>query len=159
MTTRRPHPTEVSEENLRHPRTRQAFRNTKLLVGCYAGLSTLTLLAIILLRHHPGIVTDAVWVRATLVVATSLLMTSFAARTARGHSRSYLRLRLASGIMLAAIAVIIVLPGTFPLWLKIEQGVCGALLTGVTAIGNGRQLRSAFAPTAARDELTPSSLQ
>ncbi|MEU8682362.1 hypothetical protein [Streptomyces sp. NPDC048611] len=88
MTTRRPHPTEVSEENLRHPRTRQAFRNTKLLVGCYA-----------------------------------------------------------------------VLPGTFPLWLKIEQGVCGALLTGVTAIGNGRQLRSAFAPTAARDELTPSSLQ
>ncbi|MGW3009305.1 hypothetical protein ACWC9R_10755 [Streptomyces sp. NPDC001219] len=74
-------------------------------------------------------------------------MASFAARTARGRRRSYLRLRLASGIMLVAIAVIIVLPGAFPVWLKIEQGVCGALLTGVVAIVNGKQLRSAFAPT------------
>ena len=30
--------------------------------------------------------------------------------------------------MLIAIAVIIALPGTFPLWMKLEQAVCGLLL-------------------------------
>lgn len=89
--------------------------------------------------------TDAVWVRASIVVATSLLMVSFAVRTGRGHSRSYLRLRLASGIMLVAIAVIVALPGAFPVWLKVEQGVCGVLLLGVVVIVNGRRVRSAFA--------------
>ncbi|MFI0711548.1 hypothetical protein ACH4SK_12990 [Streptomyces inhibens] len=145
MNTRRAHPVGVLEENLSHPRTRQAFRSTRLLVGCYAGLSVLTLIAVILLRNHPDMVTDAVGVRATIVVATSLLMVSFAARTARGHSRSYLRLRLASGIMVVAIAVIVALPGAFPVWLRVEQGVCGALLIGVVTIVNGKQMRSAFA--------------
>ena len=41
--------------------------------------------------------------------------------------------------------MIIALPGTFPLWMKIEQGVCGFLLIGVVAIVNGRHLRSLFA--------------
>ena len=47
--------------------------------------------------------------------------------------------------MVAAIAVIITLPGTFPLWMKIEQGVCGLILLGVVLIVNGRRLRSLFA--------------
>ncbi|MEW1751523.1 hypothetical protein ACIQU1_24515 [Streptomyces angustmyceticus] len=145
MTTHRTLPAGTSDDRLRHPRTRQALRSTKLLVGCYAGLSALTLCAIFVLRHHPDLVTDAVWVRAVIVVATSLLMTSFAVRTARGHRRSYLRLRLASAVMPAAIAVIIALPGGFPTWLKLEQGVCGVLLLGVVMIVNGRRLRAAFA--------------
>ncbi|REK86586.1 hypothetical protein DY245_31420 [Streptomyces inhibens] len=145
MNTRRAHPVGVSEEDLSHPRTRQAFRSAKRLVGCYAGLSVLTLIAVILLRNHPDMVTDAVGVRATVVAATSLLMVSFAARTARGHSRSYLRLRLASGIMVVAIAVIVALPGAFPVWLRVEQGVCGALLIGVVLTVNGKQMRAAFA--------------
>ncbi|MGW2005789.1 hypothetical protein [Streptomyces nigrescens] len=145
MNTLGTHPAGVSDEPLSHPRIRQAFRSTTLLVGCYAGLSVLTLIAVVLLRHHPGIVTEAVWGRATVVVATSLLMASFAARTVRGDRRSYLRLRLASGVMVVVIAVIIALPGTFPLWLKMEQGLCGVLLTGVVVIVNGKRMRSAFA--------------
>ncbi|MEU8998648.1 hypothetical protein AB0C95_28110 [Streptomyces caniferus] len=145
MNTRRTHPAGGVDDALRHPRTQQALRGTTVLVGCYAGVSALTLLAVILLRHHPDMVTDAVWVRAVIVVATSLLMASFAARTARGHRRSYLRLRLASALMLVAIAVIIALPGGFPTWLKLEQGVCGALLLGVVMLVNGRRMRAAFA--------------
>ncbi|MGA4876717.1 hypothetical protein [Streptomyces lydicamycinicus] len=145
MNTRRSRPAGVSEDRLSRPRVQQAFRSAKLLVGCYAGFSALTLLAIILLRNHPDLVTDAVWVRASIVVATSLLMASFAARAARGHRRSYLRLRWASGIMLVAIAVIIVVPGAFPLWLKMQQGVCGLLLAGVVVSVNGKELRAAFA--------------
>ena len=48
-------------------------------------------------------------------------------------------------LTLAAIAVIIALPGTFPLWMKAEQGACGLLLTGVVAIVNGKHARSLFA--------------
>ena len=101
--------------------------------------------AIVLLRNNTTIVTPAVWVRGTIVVASALLTTSFAAQMARGSSGGYLRLRLVSAIMLVAIAVIIALPGTFPLWMKIEQGVCGLLLLGVVVIVNGKHLRSAFA--------------
>jgi len=64
---------------------------------------------------------------------------------ARGSSRGHLRLRLVSAIMLVAIAVIIALPGTFPLWMKSEQGVCGLLLLGVVVVVNGKHLRSTFA--------------
>ncbi len=72
-------------------------------------------------------------------------MMSFAVGAARGSKRSYLRLRLASGIMIVAIAVIISLPGTFPFWLKIEQAACGLLLLGVAIIANGKRVRSTFA--------------
>ncbi|MDT0459649.1 hypothetical protein RM550_28710 [Streptomyces sp. DSM 41527] len=150
MTTPMPHAVEpaggdLRYPHLRHPHLRRALRSAKLLVGGYALLSGLTLVAIIALRHHPDLVTDAVWVRASIVVATSLLMVSFAVRTGHGHSRSYLRLRLASGVMLVAIAVIVALPGAFPVWLRAEQGVCGVLLLGVVVIVNGRRVRSAFA--------------
>ncbi|WP_432143690.1 hypothetical protein [Streptomyces sp. bgisy084] len=145
MSTRKSRPAGVFEERLSRPRLRRAFRSARLLVGCYVGLSALTLLAIILLRNHPGLVTDAAWVRATIVVVTSLLMASFVARAAGGHRRSYLRLRWASGIMVVAIAVIIAVPGAFPLWLKMEQGVCGLLLAGVFVIVHGKQVRAAFA--------------
>jgi len=63
---------------------------------------------------------------------------------ARGHFREYLRQRLVSAIMLVAIVVIIALPGTFPLWLKIEQGVCGLFLLSIVVIINSKYLRSVF---------------
>ncbi len=140
MTTR-----SLTEEHLNQPRSQTAMRNVKLLVGCYLGLSVLTLVAIVLLRNNAAIVTPAVWVRGTIVVASALLTTFFAAQMARGSSGGYLRLRLASAIMLVAIVVIIALPGTFPLWMKIEQGVCGLLLLGVVVIVNSKHLRSTFA--------------
>jgi hypothetical protein len=68
----------------------------------------------------------------------------FAARLARGSRRAHLRLRLVSAIMLVAIVVIIAIPGGFPVWLKVEQGVCGLLLLGVVLIVNGRRMRSLF---------------
>ncbi|MFI5712568.1 hypothetical protein [Kribbella sp. NPDC051620] len=121
-----------------------AFRTVRALVAGYLVLSVLTVVAVVILRHHPSVVTDAVWVRTVIVVGSAALMTTFAARAARGHGRSFLRLRLVSAIMLVAIAVIIAIPGDFPVWLKIEQGVCGLLLLGVVLVVNGKHLRTAF---------------
>jgi hypothetical protein len=125
--------------------TAPAFRRVLALIGAYLGLSVLTLGAIVLLRDNHTMVTDAVWVRATIVVASALLTLSFARRAARGSKRAFLRLRIVSGVMLVAIAVIVALPGAFPVWLRIEQGVCGALLLGVVVLVNGRHLRPVFA--------------
>jgi hypothetical protein len=121
-----------------------SFRSVKTLVGAYLALSVLTLVAIVLLRHHASIVTPAVWVRGTIVVASALLMTAFTVRAARGSSRAYLRLRLVSAIMVVAIVAIVSLPGTFPVWLKIEQAGCGLLLIGVVVIVNRGHVRSSF---------------
>jgi hypothetical protein len=120
------------------------LRRVRLLVGTYLGLSVLTLFAIVLLRNTAA-VTTPVWVRGSIVVASALLTNLFAAQMARGSRAGYLRVRLISAIMLAAIVVVIALPGTFPLWLKVEQGICGALLLGVATLLNGKQLRRRFA--------------
>ena len=131
--------------SLDHPRSRTALRTVKLLVSCHLGISVLTLVAIIVLRNHPTLVTSAVWTRAILLAASAALMTTFATRTARGASRAYLRLRIVSAVMVVAIAGNITLPGTFPLWMKIEQSFCGLLLLGVVFLVNGKHMRSLFA--------------
>jgi hypothetical protein len=138
MTTHSPIPFEP-------PGTTSAFRRVLLLVAAYLGLSVLTVGAIVLFRHDPAMVTDAVWVRATIVVGSALLTLAFARRAARGSKKAFRRLRIVSAAMVVAITAVVALPGLFPAWLRIEQAVCGALLLGVVVLVNGRRLRSLFA--------------
>jgi hypothetical protein len=128
-----------------HARNRSALRTVTMLVGGYLGLSVLTLGAIILFRDDPAIVSIAIWIRGSLVVASAILLFLAALRASSGDSRAFMRVRLISAIVLIAIVVIIALPGTFPLWLKVEQAVCGLLLLGVVLLVNGRRLRTYFA--------------
>jgi len=74
-----------------------------------------------------------------------VLTLAFAAGAARGSRGAYRRLRVITAVMPVAIVVIIALPGTFPLWMKVEQAVCGVLLLGVVAVVNGRVMRASFA--------------
>jgi hypothetical protein len=69
---------------------------------------------------------------------------TFTVRAARGSTRSVLRLRIVSAVMLVAIALIIAVPGTFPLWLKLEQAACGLLLVSIVALVNDPRLRRLF---------------
>lgn len=121
------------------------FSRVKALVGTYLGVSAATIVAVVLLRNDAAMVNAAVWIRSTIVLASALLTLSFVIRAARGSRRAFLRLRIVSAVMVIAIATIIALPGTFPTWLKIEQGCCGLILLGVVALVNGKALRSAFA--------------
>lgn len=130
--------------NIAGSEARSALGTVKTLVTCYLVLSVLTLGAIVVLRNHPELVTDAVWIRGSIVAVTAFLMLSFASGAAKGNPRALLRLRLVSAIMVVVIAVIIALPGGFPTWLKVEQAVCGVLLLGVAGIANGKRVRSAF---------------
>ncbi|GAB2998129.1 hypothetical protein LWP59_19825 [Amycolatopsis acidiphila] len=127
------------------PRADSAFRSVHRLIAGYLAISILTLAAIVLMRNDPAVVTPAVWTRAVIVVITAVLLILFATRAARGSRGAFRRLRIVSVITPVAIVVIIALPGTFPVWMKIEQGVCGLIMTGVAAVANGRYLRSRFA--------------
>jgi hypothetical protein len=135
----------ATQEHLNHPITVTAFRNVRLLVSGYLGISVLTVLAIVLFRDDTVDVTSAAWTRGIIVAVSALLTFTLTVRAARGSQRAYLRLRIISAVMLVAIVVIIALPGVFPVWMKIEQGVCGLILIGVVAIVNGKHLRSLFA--------------
>jgi hypothetical protein len=131
--------------NPHHTQGRSALNLVRLLVGCYLGVSLLTLVAIILMREEAHRVNDAVWIRGTIVVVSALVLRAFAARAARGSGRAFRRLRIAAAAMVVAIAAIVALPDPFPLWMKIEQGVCGVFLLGVVILANGRKARSSFA--------------
>lgn len=136
--------TTPEQSGLDHPAVRAALPTTRQLVGAYVGLSVATLAAAVALRNHPDLVPPAVWVRGTIVVLSSLLTAAFARRAAGGSSRAYLRLRLVTAIMLVAVVAIVALPGTFPVWMKVEQSVCGALLLAVVIVANRRPVRAAF---------------
>ena len=123
----------------------KAFSLVKALLVGYLAVSVLTLTAIVLLRNDVSVVNPAVWIRGTIVAASSVLTLALAAGAARGSRGAYRRLRIITAVMPVAIVVIIALPGTFPLWMKLEQAVCGVLLLGVVAIVNGRAMRTSFA--------------
>ncbi|TNC24906.1 hypothetical protein [Amycolatopsis alkalitolerans] len=134
-----------SDEQLQHPRTVRAFRTLRRLVTGYQAISLLALVAIVLLRDDAAAVNPAVWTRAIIVVLTAVLLTLFLARARRGSRGAFRRLRIVSVITPVAIVVIIALPGTFPLWMKIEQGACGLVMAGAAAVANERHLRELFA--------------
>ena len=138
----------IAETKIQHPRSQAAFRAVNLLLSSYLGISVLTLVAAILLRGNAAIAPIAVLVRGTIVVAHALINLLFAAWMSRGSRVAYRLLRLSSAGMVVAIAVIIAIPGDFPVWFKIEQGVCGLLLLGTVIVAFSKPVRSVFASKA-----------
>jgi hypothetical protein len=124
---------------------RTDLRTVAVLVAVYLAVSVATLIAIAVMRDNPAIVNTAAWIRGGFAVGNGIVLTLLAIRARAGAPRAFFRLRLVSAIILVAIAVIVAIPGTFPLWMKIEQGVCGALLVVVVILVNSRRLRGHFA--------------
>jgi len=138
----------IAETKVQHPRSQAAFRAVNMLLSSYLGISVLTLVAAILLRGNAAIAPVAVLVRGTIVVAHALINLLFAARMSRGSRIGYRLLRLSSAAMVVAIAVIIAIPGDFPVWFKIEQGCCGLLLLSVVIVAFSKPVGSVFASKA-----------
>ena len=143
--------------NNHQPAAREPFRVIKGLLLGYLGIGIAALVAVILLRNHPAEVNGPAWVRSIIVVATALVLLSAATLASRGSRGAFLRLRVISIVTTVAIVVIVALPGTFPVWLKIEQSVCGVLMLGVALLANSRGARShCAARQAARQSARPS---
>jgi hypothetical protein len=113
---------------------RDALQPIKVLVACYVGLGLVGLGATFLLRDDPQLVNTAVWVRGTIVVATSTLMYLLAELASRGSRMAFVRLRIASIVVPLAIAVLVALPDPFPAWMKVQQALCAALVAVVAVL-------------------------
>jgi hypothetical protein len=115
---------------------RDAFQPIKVLVACYVGLGLLGLGATILLRDDPQRVNTAVWVRGTIVLATSALMYLLAEKASRGSRAAFIRLRIASSVVPLAIVVLVALPDPFPVWMKMQQALCAIVVAGAAVLVN-----------------------
>ena len=140
--------------NIHQSAARAPFRAITGLLLAYLGIGIAALVAVVLLRNHPALVNGAAWVRSIIVVGTALILLSAARLAARGSRGAFLRLRIISIVTTVAIVVIVALPGTFPVWLKAEQSVCGVLMLGVALLANARPARLRFATRGAADPAT-----
>ncbi|CCH17002.1 hypothetical protein [Micromonospora lupini] len=115
------------------------------LLAAFLVISLSTVVAVVLLRHNPALVTTAVWIRTPLVAASAAVLLLLARRAAAGHRGSFRRLRIIAIVVLAAIVGVVAWPGAFPVWLRIEQAVCGVFVASVVVRTNLRVVRSAMA--------------
>jgi hypothetical protein len=117
------------------------------LLSAFLIVSTATVVAVALMRHNPALVTTAVWVRTPLVAASAAMLLLFARRAAAGHRGSFRRLRIISMVVLAAIIGVVAWPGAFPVWLRVEQAVCGVFMLSVVVRTNIRVVRTSMEAT------------
>lgn len=114
--------------------TDQRTRAVTWLVGAYAVLSGLTVVAIATFASvAPSLVNPQAWVRGIIVAVTSLLTFVFARRASAGNARALLRLRIIVVVILVAIgAVLFLVP--LPGWMIVEQIACGILLLATAVL-------------------------
>jgi hypothetical protein len=127
------------------PDAREKLRIAQVLLGGYAAVSVLTLLAIVVFSGDPDIVTDAVWIRGSIIAVASLITLALGASMAKGSRSNYRRVQIIALAQVVAIIVIESVPGSFPVWFKVVNGVCGVLLAIVVLLTFARSVRTTFA--------------
>lgn len=136
--------TTQSNPTTAEPEVREKLRIARTLLGGYAVVSVLTLLAIVVFSGNHDIVTKAVWIRGSILAVASLVTFALGVSMANGSRSSYRRVQIISLAQVVAVVVIESAPGTFPAWFKIENGVCGTLLLIVFLVTLTRPVRAAF---------------
>lgn len=127
--------------------TTRALPSTTMLKGlltAYVAVCALTVLGEIAAAATGVVIGSGSWIRTSVVLAVSVITVRIARAALRGSARSYLRLRILTAAQLVAVAVIVALPGAFPVWLRVEQTVCGLVLLGLVVVLNGARMRAAF---------------
>ncbi|GAB3913983.1 hypothetical protein GCM10011575_18830 [Microlunatus endophyticus] len=114
-----------------------------LLVG-YIAISAAALVFAVVERHNSGLVNGVVWIRGGAVLASSILLYVLCRFAEKGRTTAYRRLRLLSFIIPCGVLIIIIAPGEYPTWMKIEQVVCGALVLTIAILMSQPQVRAAF---------------
>lgn len=115
---------------------RAAFRPVLVLLWSFVGLSA-CMVAFLGVLSAVGVGVDtAVWVRCSIVLGSAIVLLMFGVGAARGSRNALLRLRIVAPIVVAAVVVIVSIPGFLPDWVRVEQAVCGALVLPVAIIAN-----------------------
>ena len=126
------------------------LRTVVKLLAAFLVISMSTVVAVLAMRHDPALVTTAVWIRTPLVAVSAAVLLLFARRAAAGDRGAFRRLRVIAMVVLAAIIAVVAWPGAFPVWLRVEQAVCGVFLLSVVVRTNLRSVRSSMAASSVR---------
>lgn len=122
------------------------FRPVIVLLVAYLVIDLLALVAAVVLRGSPTLVTPAVWVRGGIVAASAIVLLLTAVVASRGSARAYRRLRIVSVVVLVAIAAIVAIPAVVPGWMRVEQAVAGLVLLAGLLAALRPAARAAFRP-------------
>ncbi|MEU4335949.1 hypothetical protein AB0F59_15225 [Micromonospora lupini] len=125
------------------------------LLAAFLVISVSTVVAVVFMRHNAALVTTAVWIRTPLVAASAGVLLLLSRRAAAGHRSSFRRLRIIAVVVLAAIVGVVAWPGAFPVWLRIEQAVCGVFVASVVVRTNLRGVRSAMQASSGEPAAAP----
>jgi hypothetical protein len=117
----------------------------KILTWLYAVGAGATLVFIWFVRTNPALVDVEVWTHAIIVFGFALLLVDSTRRAAHGSRSGYRRLRIVSVVIPLVSIVLIVIPGLFPTWMKIEQSVYALVLLAVAVLASRDSVRSTFA--------------
>jgi peptidoglycan/LPS O-acetylase OafA/YrhL len=120
------------------------LRRVRALTGAYLAVSLAAVGALVLYRYDHLDGNASAWVHAVIIAATALGSFSASVLAAHGNRGAFMRLRVISVVLVAAVAVIVALPGSFPLWMKLSEAVGAVLMAAVAVTVNGRTLRSRF---------------
>lgn len=123
---------------------RTAFRPVLILLAGFLVVSAAMEAVLIVLSATKGAIDSTIWTRCSLVLGSSIVLLLFAVRAARGSRRSWLRVRIISPIVVTAVVVVVSIPGFLPDWVRVEQGVCGALVLGAAILVNLPRARAHF---------------
>ena len=115
---------------------RTRFRPYVVLLAAFVVVS-LAMEAVLVVQSVTGTAVDgAVWVRCSLVLASSIVLLLLAIGATRGSRSAWIRVRIISVVVVVAVIVIISIPGFLPDWVRVEQGVCGGLVLPVAIFTN-----------------------
>jgi uncharacterized membrane protein len=126
------------------PTVPSLLRRVRLFTGAYLAVNLAALAAIVAHRADHVAVGASVWTHGIIVAGTALISFSASILAARGNRGAFIRLRIASVVLVAAIVVIVALPGSFQLWMKLAEGFGALLMAVVAATVNGSTLRAHF---------------
>lgn len=127
---------------------RAAFRPAIVLLAAFA-LVSLAMVAVLIVQSSTGTAVDtAIWIRCSLVLASAIVMLLIARSAGRGSRGAWVRIRIISPVVVAAVIVIVSIPGFLPDWVRIEQAVCGLLVLPAAILLNRPSMRRHFAESA-----------
>jgi hypothetical protein len=118
----------------------------RLLVGFLVMSVGLAAVTFLLRDHVPG----AAWGRVIGLLVASPLYLLFANRMAAGRRWAYVRLRVLSVVGTIGIAVLVSVPGPYPVWMRIEQGVQGLVLLALAVVLARPAVKARFARSQSR---------
>lgn len=119
---------------VRHQQMTRRFSIVRALTWVYA-LATLATVAVLWReRDNRGIATDHAWGHAVVVLVLAVVMVAGARRASHGSRRALRRLRIISVVIPVVSLVIVAIPEFLPVWMRVEQGVYGALLLVIAVL-------------------------